>query len=441
MPNLYEKCYCRCLVQVIKKSWYGYCKLCGMHDLLREIAIHEAKEENFFTVCSEADGGSQLATEMVRRVALHYTTPAKFGIHAANTRSLICFRQYISNYRGFKLLRVLTIEHINMRAKNVTYEGWLEGLIHLRYLGFRYCVMPDGFERISFRSLKNLETLDCKGTGILSLNYHNNKNSLHSLWEIPTLRHVVIDQMLNLHCPSKWDHLTNMQTLKWVRLENFPKLQYNINLRKIGIHNREQYGSVEEGWRTLKDLLKQTEHLVSLAVKVIGGCVPFLTGGTSDISCHERIQCLYLSGEWARDLCVLSVEMLPKNLTKFTLEGSKLEQDPMPILERLQSLKILRLWGGSYVGTELICSTGGFLSLQKLELKELPNLQYWDIKEGAMAILSLLIIEGCFKMHALPELQNVPTLQDLTLDKKLHESMQEDDHIKIKHIPSVRIQH
>ncbi|XP_078152827.1 putative disease resistance RPP13-like protein 3 [Carex rostrata] len=43
----------RCLIQVTKKSWNGYCKYCSMHDLLRDLAIRKAMDENFFTVFSK----------------------------------------------------------------------------------------------------------------------------------------------------------------------------------------------------------------------------------------------------------------------------------------------------------------------------------------------------------------------------------------------------
>jgi hypothetical protein len=84
----------------------------------------------------------------------------------------------------------------------------------------------------------------------------------------------------------------------------------------------------------------------------------------------------------------LSVEMFPTNLTKLTLIDSILLQDPIPVLERLQSLRIVQLWRNSYVGTEMICSTRGFPSLQKLQFIDLPNLSHIDIKDGAMPTLS-----------------------------------------------------
>jgi disease resistance protein RPM1 len=164
--------------------------------------------------------------------------------------------------------------------------------------------------------------------------------------------------------------------------------------------------------------------------------------GTTGLPCHRKIQTLYLAGEWVRDICVPSVEMFPTNLTKLTLINSKLKKDPMPILERLQSLRILYLGFDSYKGTKLICLTGGFLKLQKLKLTLLPNLCHWDIEEGAMRTLTHLRIERCEKLHTLSELQKVPTLQKLfvTASPELLESMQGDkDVYKIEHIPYTKL--
>jgi hypothetical protein len=183
--------------------------------------------------------------------------------------------------------------------------------------------------------------------------------------------------------------------------------------------------------------------LVSLSVRVDDDqdhlAVPFGYSGTGDLPCHEQIQYISLWGKWLSGIA-LNVEMFPTNLTKFTLLNFKLEQDPMSILERLPSIRILRLWDSSYIGGELTCSAGGCPCLQKLEICFLLNLCCWDIKDGAMPALSHLKIYGCFELRELPELQKLPTLRHLIVHHpsgKLYDRMQSADSYKIKHIPSV----
>lgn len=402
-----------------------------MHDLLRDLAIHEAKETNFFTVYSKEEDGSHLAAKPTRRVALQFCTlTTTHDIQSKHTRSLLFFGKCITKFHGLKLLRVLTLERVRLSEKEAIYEGGLEGLINLRYLGFRYCELPQRFFEFSFSSLKNLETLDLKETKVS----YNNQSTGYSLWQIPTLRHVISKSPM--YVPSRWDIFKNLQTLKWARLQEFHELECNIILRKIGLELSTDSRKV---WDVLKDLLIRMEQLDSLAIRLESGYVKFGIVGTNDMPCHDTIQCLYLAGMWPTGI-VLTLEMLPTNLAKCTLASSNLRQDPMPVLERLESLRILRLLEDSYVGRDMICSTGGFPSLQKLELESLPNLQNWHIEEGAMPVLRHLKIDWCDNLSMLPELQMVTTLQSLNISHpspELQRRMQSEDQYKIIHISSV----
>ncbi|KAJ1704212.1 hypothetical protein LUZ63_003991 [Rhynchospora breviuscula] len=427
--NILEELLQRSLVQVIKKSWDSKCKTCRVHDLVRDMAIQEAREENFFTVFTKEDDEIQFSAEKVRRAMLQCSPPTNFDIHSINARSLLLFRpyEYKLNNRGFRLLKVLSIERVNFRDKKMIHKSWLEGLIHLRYLGFRDCDLSSEFLRISFSNLKNLETVDFKGTSFKlphriceKLHYSWQGNYyFHSLWKVPSLRCVIIaDLDICLSFPSKGDPLKNIHTLK---------LEMNIARRS----------SIKERWQNLKAMLTRTEHLITLAIR--SDYLPLLSEGTRDLPCHETIQSLFLAGEWKRG--VLKIEMLPTNLTKLTLSWSMFVKDPMPVLERLQSLTILRLWNMRFVGKKLTCTEGGFPRLQKLELDRLPHVSRWDIEKGAMPRLSHLKMFNLYKLQVLPELQNVPTLRNLELDEHLYViSKEEENHYKIQHIPSVRKQ-
>ena len=389
-----------------------------MHDLLRDLAIRKAKDENFFTVFSKEEDVNNLATIKPCRAALQFCTPTEDGIYSENTRSLLCFgfgkRSSnnsgfgLLNYSGFRLLRVLTFERVDMTT--FTRRQWPKGMIHLRYLRLRNCNIPQGiFKEISFY---DLETIDLNGSEV-----HKKANETLDLCDVvfPSLRHVYGTSM-GICLPLKWDKHTNLQTIMNVRMkvESVVELRFCINLRTLDIFIDAYLDNerVSKEWKNLKSVLERTEQLVYLCIKT-NELLPF--GGTKDLPCHGKIQKLVLWGHWKRNICVPSVEMFPTNLTKLELKYTKLLEDPMPILERLESLRILYLYGYSYMGTELICSTGGFPNLQKMKLRWLPNLHHWDIKEGAMPILRYLNIDGCKKLHVLPELQNLGTLQELTV--------------------------
>ncbi|XP_078153852.1 disease resistance protein RPP13-like [Carex rostrata] len=437
----------RCLIQVTKNFWNGYCKYCTIHDLLRDLAIQKAKEENFFTVFSKAEADiNQLATIKPHRVALQFCTLTKDGVSSENTSSLLCFGFGklskndcgfgLLNYSAFRLLRVLSLERVDMT--NFAQRLWLKGLKHLKYLGFRNChIREDIFQNVS---LYNLETIDLEGSSVDS--QHIDLGDV----VIPTLRHLYGSRIS--YVSLKWDQHTNLQTVKNVMIDQkkivelkIVELGCCINLRTLvfGYYQSHEDQKAQKVWENLKGVLIRTEQIVSLGIILTPyNEVPF--GGTRGLPCHGKIQKLHLEGKWPRAICVPSVEMFPTNLTKLVLRYSNLEEDPMPILERLQSLRILHLEYDSYVGTELSCSTEGFPNLEKLKLSCLKNLCHWDIKDGAMPNLRHLEISYCEQLHTLPELQKVQTLQELLVidpSDELRESMQGNDLHKFEHIPSV----
>jgi hypothetical protein len=91
----------------------------------------------------------------------------------------------------------------------------------------------------------------------------------------------------------------------------------------------------------------------------------------------------------------------PQNLRSFHLTADGINQDPMPVLEKLQCLVVLKLEG--YSGRTMACSTRGFPRLQNLELFSFSYTEEWTIEIGAMLKLTHLILEGFLKMSKLPE--------------------------------------
>jgi len=67
------------------------------------------------------------------------------------------------------------------------------------------------------------------------------------------------------------------------------------------------------------------------------------------------------------------------NLAKLELRFAELEEDPMPTLEKLPNLKILRLLENSFEGKDMDCSEGGFPLLQYLFLDHLYSLEEWRV--------------------------------------------------------------
>ncbi|GAB4846664.1 hypothetical protein Ancab_025670 [Ancistrocladus abbreviatus] len=111
-----------------------------------------------------------------------------------------------------------------------------------------------------------------------------------------------------------------------------------------------------------------------------------------------------------------TAQMLPQNLTMLRLHHTEIKSDPMPILEKLPYLSHLELLSKSYIGKEMICSAGGFLSLVNLEVSSL-NIEDWIVEQGAMPSLVQLKICNCKCLKMIPHrLKYVIGLQQVNIE-------------------------
>ncbi|MFS7975702.1 putative P-loop containing nucleoside triphosphate hydrolase, leucine-rich repeat domain superfamily [Helianthus anomalus] len=140
----------RNLLLVAGKSSNGGVKSCRMHDLLREVCLKKACEENFFKkVSMPTSNGNLDSTSFVsivtqRRLFLDYTVLEDIYLHefATHARTVLCFRGSPISSRtdafwisSFLLLRVLDLGNIALVYK----FSDLKILIHLRYLAVWSC--------------------------------------------------------------------------------------------------------------------------------------------------------------------------------------------------------------------------------------------------------------------------------------------------------------
>ncbi|RWR84255.1 putative disease resistance protein [Cinnamomum micranthum f. kanehirae] len=183
-------------------------------------------------------------------------------------------------------------------------------------------------------------------------------------------------------------HLSNLRNLQTLRLRAGSWIEEGLgkltNLRKLGI-----FGDVSSYHETLPYCIEKLRNLRSLKImrswnrNPIPPFLPFTN--------HLDLYKMYLHGS------IKKLPELPPNLVELYLLGSELEQDAISTLEKLQHLKILRLSFDSYLSKKLICSPGGFLRLELLDLNWLP-LEEWIVEEGAMVSLKSVQL---FSMTAL----------------------------------------
>ncbi|KAL6658284.1 hypothetical protein ACP70R_003870 [Stipagrostis hirtigluma subsp. patula] len=151
---------------------HGNIDSCVLHDLIREICISKAREENLVFTLEEGCslGGTQGAIR-------HLTISSNWKrdkemmqrtLDLSHVRSLTVFGEWRSFFISSKMrfLRVLDLEHtIGLRDHHLDQIG---ELLHLRFLSLRGC---QGIFELpsSLGNLRQLQTLDVRGTRLWAL--------------------------------------------------------------------------------------------------------------------------------------------------------------------------------------------------------------------------------------------------------------------------------
>ncbi|XP_078161816.1 disease resistance protein RPP13-like [Carex rostrata] len=442
----------RCMVQVSRRSCVGKIKYCHTHDLLRDLAIQKAKENNFLTVVSKNDTNLSCRTS-ARRAALHGDKMIEQA--STNLRSFISFADE-PNFERFRALRVLHISEATNKPLRGTNDLKLKGL---KYFAFqctefywnKYCGEHPTyrfFKRSPLTYMKNLQTV-CAS---FCTSYVWAQEFPQSFWGNKQLRHINFTICWNCEVapegpPSAAD-LQSLLTLNGVRarkdwvaeLPNFP------NIRKLGIVIPEDVAG-----EPLIMLLSNLNHLGSLHLKMTCSGQMTFPDCISAFRNHNSLNSFSLvNGKWPRKE-VGECTLFPPHLVKLSLNGLllvmdiklfALEEDPMPQLEKLPNLRVLNIYEASMEaadGKQMICSRGGFGRLQQLRLGVI-DLEEWKIEEGAMPMLNQLKL-NCWSMKIVPDLQYLVNLQELTINclNEFKSRLEGEDQWKIKHIPSVII--
>ncbi|KAK2989775.1 hypothetical protein RJ640_029929 [Escallonia rubra] len=460
----------RCMVQVgtIGLGGRGH-NFCRIHDLMRDLCLLYGREENFLHIVQprgttlkpaddEEDHGLTSPSEFensksrkLRRIAIHrvnvFQTCERLHESYPKIRSLLYFRfqqspflvkhnEQIFMWKKFNLLRVLDLEGSEFEKDVLLRE--IGGLILLRYLSLRFCNLTTLPE--SMGNLQSLYTLDLRDTHVRRTN---------AIGKMKELRHLLLGNKKGADQEVlRGSTLTNLETLKHIKSEHVIGEGEGIrlaNLRNLGIiflRSEDVDGFFKSPVLKVLQSLKMSVHSPEVSYPILEPLFPC-----------DRLSNLRLKGPIAEVGKQIShpLEFLPPNLRKLTLELSRLKQDPMPTLEKLQNLKILRLDEHSYIGREMVCSANGFPQLEFLELYNLDQLEDWRVEGGAMQRLRGLYISFCPKLKMIPQgLESVTTLRELTFGTmskellsrvRMTQEKEGEDFYKVKHIPSITFLH
>ncbi|XP_027066446.2 inactive disease susceptibility protein LOV1-like [Coffea arabica] len=470
---------------------------CRLHDLMRDLSLVKAKEENFLLSISYYHDGilnehGNNDHSQVYRLAVHfskedvrkYVPPAE----KRNTRHLRSLALLISgneDYEGhlpkkmksqfnrFKMLRVLAIEglfpansedHILktvflLVADHLRLPTAIGELIHLRYLSLRRSVflcLPS-----SLGNLQNLQTLDLRDAVVFRIP--------NVLWKMRQLRHLYLPEghsqlmgflgkfKLNLFCRKL--RLKGLDKLEI--LENFcPPIcssQDISTLRNLRVLSAEVVlDDYDEGFPTeIQRLMSNSDHVgcTSLCIysyKDSAATAASIKKKVSDVvgQCFSRRNLQGLEVSCPMDnFPEYEAQYMCASLLKLELTRLEIEEDPMETLERLPNLRSLHLKYRSFLGKEMRCKAMGFGQLRFLRFEDLQNLEKWNVDEGAMPNLSVLTIEECTKLEMVPNgLRYVKTLKELNfvrMPKEFTDRIQaangHEDFDKVSHIPTISV--
>nr|XP_017234608.1 PREDICTED: probable disease resistance protein RF45 [Daucus carota subsp. sativus] len=446
---------------------------CSLHDLMRDMSLIQAKAEDFFEVIHFQSGNEfhlksttesrSASTRVVIRLDEEYSSK-EANYYFTKKRNQKCYRSILLlcefgarslpralglHFANFRFLKVFSVENYTNFSGAFSHFNVgraLGSLVYLRYLSVR------GSNLSVFPSLQKLVLLQTLKLDISDKIYVLPWLSRDVLVKMDCLRHLYLPKfkvdVLGRKSKLRFNGLSKLETLEnfdtsWCEVKDLREL---INLRKLTVTVR---GSCD----ILEEMMKNLDDVASSA----SSCLRFL--GVTIVYCDIELnndltilkQLVYAENLNLRELkiygCIPEVGLIfPLHvsticITTLNLGESYLEEDPMPILEMLPVLSVLRMYRDTYVGKEMVCSATGFPKLTVLILHEFTNLEKWRVEEGSMPILSYLIIASCNKLEEFPgglvflkSLQISQMPQDFNDRLKRQDGEEGPDFHKISHV-------
>ncbi|KAK9016495.1 hypothetical protein V6N11_078991 [Hibiscus sabdariffa] len=480
----------RCMLQVRERDvTNSKIKTVQMHDLMRDLCLSKAEQENFLRVVDQSNASSISTVGRIHRVSAPNFSWIKH-IKSPNLRSFLFFGEiseeslkqveglrkpllremfrYMENHQdgnenrclvyliaaffilfvvipayhglyaymfnNFKFLRVFSYEGKGFSGiLGCKLSSDIGNLIHLRFLSLRglrvlWPILPS-----SLGNLRCLQTLDLRIDRATFLP--------DVIWRMEQLRHLYLPQVCEVRTKLKLGTLRNLRTLVNFNTEScyLKDLMDMTNLRELEIRGPFRIKDFNAEDLQENPPIIQSKYLHSLSIfngdgRIDAGHLNHL------LSSCVSISKLSLDVEMSE---LPEYDYLSSDLVYMRLERCKLEEDPMPKLEKLPNLRALELHQKAFTGEKMLCSAQGFAKLESLSLQDLSHLGEWRVDEGAMPCLRRLNIESCRRLKMLPDgLRFITTLQQLKIERMpnaFKQSLKEggEDFNKVLHVPSI----
>lgn len=453
-------------------TWLRHCKFksCGLHDLMRDLCLAKAKQEEFSSVIAIKSSGNELVSSSStsvpgdfnpRRLAIYFYDYKGCEKSVAldlelilgsiaweRIRSLVLTPksnhiEYPLIIGNFSKLRYLELEKI--KFPNGKLPRRITRLVHLRHLKIRFCILKE-----LPASIGNLRYLQ-----ILNLRFSNPRQLIipNVFWKLR--------QLMNLNLPFN----TCVKKDQKLRLDGLSKLELlqGIDICQFNVKDVAELANLRfielliNGSSTFEDVAWfinyvniDTSHRINGVSLSFKDCDFRPEEGQSIL---ERVfQCSVRLTWWVYNSKLPKLNFdgyQPNNLIQIRLDKSEFEEDPFQILEKLPNLRHLALRFINFPGKEMVCSATGFSQLRMLSLKYLSNLEVWTMEKGAMPNLSELEIRECRNLKMLPDqlryLTALKTLKILQMPWEFRNrvgvvnGIQGEDFDKIRHVRTLII--
>uniref|UniRef100_A0ACD6A4M0 Uncharacterized protein n=2 Tax=Avena sativa TaxID=4498 RepID=A0ACD6A4M0_AVESA len=391
----------RNLLQIAKRNSSGRMKSFRMHDIVRELAVDLCQRECFGVVYQEDKYGVSLDENDARRLVIHKLNSDIYqsvtGVH--HLRSIIALDIGIPSSALLPLIAeksryMSVLELTGLPIEKV--PDAIGDLFNLRYLGLRGSKVK--FLPKSIEKLSNLLTLDLSGSYV--------KELPRGIGKLKKLRQLFADKVSDrfrrdFHCGTGvritkgLENLTDLQTLLSleVQYESFRQLGELMQLRSLEIWNVK--GTYCEH---ICDSLAEMRYLSYLHVNASDNDEVLRLNGLP-----PNLKRLSLTGRLAEGTLEESplFQTEGQNLYSLSISWSQMTQDPLPALSRLSNLTDLMLTR-AYSGKQMIFLARWFPRLKNLRLRDLPNLEVLEVKQGGMVSLEILTLVNLESMVEVP---------------------------------------
>ncbi|XP_062093365.1 disease resistance protein RPM1-like [Humulus lupulus] len=401
----------------------------------------KSKDQDFAAITNKE---SRLP-ERVRRLSVHAGTNIDaFGDNQlSQLRSLFFFTKekdvwnnFMSSFseQGSRLVKVLDCTSAPM----TTFPQSLTKLYHLRYL----CLRDTAVSSIppSIANLQHLETLELQNTLVRDLP--------SEILRLQCLRHVIVYDYRSDPTLHGFKALKGMESLSSLRQLMYVEAKQGETEPMVSVGRLTQLtmlGFLQLGAEhgdALFSSIRELKLLRSLRLDSRTGdeALSFQFKSFSSLRLLHRLD---MRGRVEKSL--EGIQNLT-NLSILCLHGSRLQVDPLELLQDLPNLVSLHI-DEVCDGESLCFKAGTFLTLTDLRISRLDNLRRVTVEDKALSRLKRLLLNDCKLLKEIPSgierLRNLQQLRLINMAAELTTTMyrgsQHDNYSKVMHIPNVFI--